>query len=89
MQQPLLCAAAQTTDNPHDQGESSWSDAETARVRELCAQYSGPLGRYHGGPPGQPHQPGTGPGFEVSAQDLADSAFRFFGSGRTRMPAVE
>ena len=81
--------AAQTTDNPHDQGESSWSDSETTRVRQLCAQYSGSLGRYHGGPLGQPHQPGSGPGFEVAEEELTDSTFRFFGSGRTQMPAVE
>ena len=41
--------AAQTVDNPHDKGDSSWTRAQTAAVTRLFAQYSGSLGRYHGG----------------------------------------
>jgi len=75
--------AAQTVDNPHDQSESQWTTGETARVRQLYCTYSGTLGRYHGGPSGQPHQPGAGPGFEIV--DDAGPPLRFFGSGRREM----
>ena len=83
--------AAQVTDNPHDKGASAWGHAETAAVRRLSCQYAGPLGRYHGGPPNQPHQPGAGPGFELDpARDAAaaDARFRYFGSGRTALVEV-
>ena len=41
--------AAQTVDNPHDKGDSCWTRAQTMAVQQLFAQYSGSLGRYHGG----------------------------------------
>lgn len=81
--------AAQVSDNPHDKGESAWSVAETLAVRELCCRYNGAFGRYHGGPAGQPHQPGEGPGFEASAADAEDESFRYFGSGRPSIVSVQ
>lgn len=84
--------AAQVTDNPHDKGASAWSASEKAAVRQLSCQHldrdDDDLGRYHGGPSGQPHQPGAGPGFEVTADDVADERFRYFGSGRAALVEV-
>jgi len=81
--------AAQTTENPHDTSEPRWSSQEIEAVSRLYCQYDGQLGRYHGGPAGWCSQPGAGPGFEVSADDLIDPDFRFFGSGRPQMVAID
>jgi ectoine hydroxylase-related dioxygenase (phytanoyl-CoA dioxygenase family) len=83
--------AAQTTDNPHDQAESQWTTEEAKRVQQLYCTYSGGLGRYHGGPPGQPHQPGAGPGFELLQEDSTTNnpPLNYFGSGRAEVVQVQ
>lgn len=81
--------AAQTVDNPHDKGDSNWDAAQTAAVRQLYCVYGGKMGRYHGGPQNQPHQPGAGPGFAVGPNDLVDPTFKYFGSGREALVSVQ
>ena len=57
-------------------------------MESLYCKYSGKLARYHGGPVGQPHQPGEGPGFMLSDGDKGDPQFKYFGSDREEIVKV-